>query len=42
MVAIRSILQSLDSHKAHGPDGSYISARFLKETSEHIAPVLPL
>ena len=38
--SVRLLLQNLDSHKAQGPDG--IPARFLKETSNHIAPALTL
>jgi len=37
---VRSLLQNLDPSKAQGPD--VISARFLKETSEDIAPILTL
>jgi len=37
---VRSLLKILDPSKAQGPDG--ISARFLKETSEDIAPILTL
>ena len=37
---VRLLLQNLDSHKAQDSDG--IPARFLKETSNHIAPVLTL
>ena len=35
---ITSLLKNLDVHKASGPDD--ISARFLKETAEVVAPVL--
>lgn len=37
---IKRLLHNLDPNKAQGPDG--ISPRFLKETSESIAPVLAL
>ena len=37
---INSLLYNLNTQKAHGPDD--ISARFLKEVSQYIAPALAL
>ena len=37
---VRALLQNLDPHKAQGPDG--IQAKFLKETSNYIWPMLTL